>query len=141
MTRCPTARPVQRLTLLDWRLEFHDLATIVPYRGARVDGALYRIQHSDIPALDFYEGVKVGLYHRRDFLSGHGESVFCYYMNTGQIFPPSWSYFDTILAGFVDWAIPTDSLWTALNHSKGNFKDDIEDEKILAADARILRGI
>jgi hypothetical protein len=47
LRRCPTAKPVCAYRLLDWRLEFHGYADIVPCPDSYVDGALYEIGLSD----------------------------------------------------------------------------------------------
>ena len=96
--RCPLARPVGRLTLPDWALEFRGVATIVPCPGKSVDGAVYAVTPADERALDLYEGYRrsapqSGLY-RREYLSavdsaGELHPLMFYVMNRGRSLRPA----------------------------------------------------
>jgi len=54
--RCPTAIPMGKAILFDYRLEFKSYATIVPSPGDIVEGVLWAITETDESALDMLEG-------------------------------------------------------------------------------------
>ncbi len=121
--RCPLARPVGRLTLTDWALEFRGVATIVPCPGKSVDGAVYAVTPADERALDLYEGYRrsapqSGLY-RREYLSavdraGELHPLMFYVMNREKVSAPSGGYLATIRQGFQDWGLSPRSLEEAV---------------------------
>lgn len=125
--RCPTAMPVGPLTLPHWQLEFRGVADIVPYPGAEVVGALYRVWEQDELALDRYEGYRrsdpeSGLY-RKVFsqvqdIEGRTKPFMFYVMNEEHISPPQRYYLETIQQGYADWHLPTDTLEAAVLRSQ-----------------------
>ena len=54
--RCPTAMPMGKAILPDYRLEFKSYATIVPSSGDTVEGVLWSITDADEASLDLLEG-------------------------------------------------------------------------------------
>lgn len=64
--RCPGAEVVEKMTLRDFRfvLDESGVATIIPEKGARVEGLLWMITPQNLQALDRYEGVAHGCYRR-----------------------------------------------------------------------------
>jgi len=54
--RCPTAVPMGKAILPDYRLEFKSYATIVPSPGDTVEGVLWTITPADEASLDLLEG-------------------------------------------------------------------------------------
>lgn len=54
--RCPTAEPLGPAILFGFRLVEHLYADIEPHAGAQVHGVLWRMNESDLAALDRYEG-------------------------------------------------------------------------------------
>jgi len=54
--RCPTAVPMGKAILPDYRLEFKSYATIVPSPGDTVEGVLWTITPADEVSLDLLEG-------------------------------------------------------------------------------------
>jgi gamma-glutamylcyclotransferase (GGCT)/AIG2-like uncharacterized protein YtfP len=54
--RCPTAVPMGKAILPDYRLEFKSYATIVPSPGESVEGVLWTIAPADEVSLDLLEG-------------------------------------------------------------------------------------
>jgi gamma-glutamylcyclotransferase (GGCT)/AIG2-like uncharacterized protein YtfP len=66
--RCPTARPLGRAELDHHRFAIvhPGYATVIPTRGARVHGVLWRISVRDLANLDAYENLPLGLYGRAE---------------------------------------------------------------------------
>jgi len=62
--RCPTAVPMGKAILPDYRLEFKSYATIVPSPGDIVEGVLWTITPADEASLDLLEGYPE-FYHKK----------------------------------------------------------------------------
>jgi hypothetical protein len=64
---CATAEAVGRAALAGWRfiITRDGVGSIVPRRGAVLEGVLWRLSPRDLAALNAYEGVDFGLYVRR----------------------------------------------------------------------------
>jgi gamma-glutamylcyclotransferase len=115
--RCPAARPVSIVTLHHYKLVFKGwsrkwrggVATIQPFRGERVLGAIYELSEDDMRRLDKYEDCpatysrfKVGV--NKDF----GELIEAEtYIRSGRAdeAPPSREYLAVIQQGYRDWGI------------------------------------
>jgi len=122
MMRCPTAQPVRRMIINNWRLVFRGVADIEPCRNSRVYGALYSVLPADIIELDRYEGVKNGLYRSVTFrIPETNEVAFFYRMNETGIYPPSRYYFECIAQGYKDWRLPIKHLKNARTESYEQF--------------------
>lgn len=115
--RCLMAKPVAVVTLHHYRLVFSGwsrnwrggLATIQPFRGEKVPGAIYELSEEDMKRLDRYEDcpatysrLKVGV--NNDF----GELIEAVtYIRSGRAdeAPPSKEYLAVIQQGYRDWGI------------------------------------
>jgi len=115
--RCPAARPASIVTLHHYKLAFSGwsrkwrggVATIRPFRGEKVLGAIYELSEEDLRRLDKYEGVP-DLYTRvnvgvNDDFGGLIEAVT--YVRTGRAdeAQPSKEYVAVIKQGYRDWGI------------------------------------
>ena len=115
--RCPAARPVSIVTLHHYKLVFSGwsrkwrggVATIQPFRGERVLGAIYELSEEDLRRLDknqgapdLYTRVNIGV---NDDFGGLIEAVT--YVRTGRAdeAAPSKEYLAVIQQGYRDWGI------------------------------------
>lgn len=117
MERCPGCRPVTAAVLPNYRLFFTGwsrtwhggVATIIPFKGDKVSGAIYEISEKDLAKLDAAEGYP-GNYIRINVRvfdeDGRTWDAFTY-VKTGKIdeSQPSKEYVDTIKRGYRDWGI------------------------------------
>ena len=115
--RCPGSKPVAIVTLHHYKLVFvgwsrkwrGGVASIKPFRGERVLGAIYEISEEDLRRLDKYEGapdtytrVKVAV--TNDF----GELIEAItYVKAGRVeeTEPSREYLSAMQQGYRDWGI------------------------------------
>ena len=115
--RCPQAKPVSIVTLHHYRLVFSGwsrkwrggVATIQPFRGERVLGAIYEVSEAEMRRLDkyvdspaSYSRIKVGV--NNDF----GELIEAVaYVRNGRLeeAKPSPEYLAVIQQGYRDWGI------------------------------------
>jgi gamma-glutamylcyclotransferase len=115
--RCPQAKPVSAVTLHHYKLAFSGwsrkwrggVATIQPFRGEKVPGAIYEVSEEDMRRLDRYQDcpascsrIKVGV--NNDF----GELIEAVtYVGTGRVEEtrPSQEYLAVIQQGYRDWGI------------------------------------
>jgi gamma-glutamylcyclotransferase (GGCT)/AIG2-like uncharacterized protein YtfP len=115
--RCPEYRPMTTAILPNYRLIFSGwsrawhggVATIRPFKGDKVKGAIYEITDKDPAKLDVYEGYP-GNYTRmnvRVFDDDGKTWDVVTYVKTGKIEEtrPSKEYADTIRRGYHDWEI------------------------------------
>jgi gamma-glutamylcyclotransferase len=115
--RCPDSKPVAIVTLHHYKLVFAGwsrkwrggVASIKPFRGEKVLGAIYEISEEDLRRLDKYEGAP-DLYDRvkvtvtNDF----GELIEAItYVKAGRLeeTQPSREYLSIIQQGYRDWGI------------------------------------
>ncbi|MGI3902375.1 MAG: gamma-glutamylcyclotransferase family protein [Janthinobacterium lividum] len=110
LSRCPAAVPLGRAVLQDHALVFRQWADILPIPGASVAGGLWRITPDCAAALDEYEDVASGLYHRLHVLvhpEGADEAVeaLAYRMNATSEAPPHAAYLAAILQGCRDFGL------------------------------------
>jgi len=115
--RCPAARPVSIVILHHYKLVFGGwsrkwrggVATIQPFRGERVLGAIYELSEEDLRRLDknqgapdLYTRVNIGV---NDDFGGLIEAVT--YVRTGRAdeAAPSKEYLAVIQQGYRDWGI------------------------------------
>jgi gamma-glutamylcyclotransferase len=115
--RCPQARPVSAVTLHHYRLVFSDwsrkwrggVATIQPFRGEKVPGAIYELSEEDMRRLDRYEDCpakfsRITVKVNNDF----GELIEAVtYIRSGRAEEnkPSKEYLAVIQQGYRDWGI------------------------------------
>lgn len=115
--RCPQCRPVTTAVLPNYKLIFSGwsrtwrggVATIQPFRGDKVKGAVYEISEKDLARLDNYEGYPS--YYTRTNVRvfdevGKAFDAFTY-VKTGKtdITLPSKEYAESIKKGYRDWGI------------------------------------
>jgi gamma-glutamylcyclotransferase len=115
--RCPQARPVSAVTLHHYRLVFGGwsrklrggVATIQPFRGEKVAGAIYELSEEDMKRLDRYEDcpatynrIKIGV--NNDF-GELIEAVTYIRARRAEEAPPSKEYLAVIQQGYRDWGI------------------------------------
>jgi gamma-glutamylcyclotransferase len=115
--RCPQARPASAVTLHHYRLVFSGwsrnwrggVATIQPFRGEKVPGAIYELSDEDMRRLDRYEECpakysRITVRVNNDF----GELIEAVtYIRAGRAEEnkPSREYLAVIQQGYRDWGI------------------------------------
>ncbi len=118
--RCPGATPVGKALLTGWRYLIYErgYANIVPDAAGEVWGGVWEVTAEHLLALDYFEGVAQGLYHREecevsmDGSGGEGASrltcVVYVDANPNGSVPgvPKPEYQSGILAGAHDFALP-----------------------------------
>ena len=114
--RAPASKPKCIATLPNFKLIFatsqnlgYGVATIRPFKGAKVTGAVYEISDSDLKRLDRYEGYPT-TYDRRNVLvfteTNEPVEAITYIKNDqSQLAPPSTEYVAMIKQGYQDWQI------------------------------------
>lgn len=111
--RCPTSMPVMACNLLNYRLVFSDVATVVPCEGESVPSSIWKVEPADIEALDRYEGYPT-LYEKKYAtipIDGETKTVFFYYLTwDAEPSTPCASYYRTCLEGYVEWGLPVETL-------------------------------
>ena len=124
--RCPTAEPIGKGLLHDYRLVFQGSpygahANVIPEEGQEVPVAIWEISPQDERALDRYEGVKAG-YYTREFLpiEVNGETVeaLIYIMTPHNHGIPADGYLATIARGYADFDLPIKYLNDAVLYSE-----------------------
>ena len=118
--RCSTAKVVGKAIMRNWRLLFCGAATIERQKGAQVPVLVWDIQPKDEAALDAYEGWP-RLYRKESVrVTLHGKQVraFVYIMNSNREHPPSISYYNTILEGYIHARFDRNILRTAAQNSR-----------------------
>ena len=116
--RCPESTPKFTATLPNYKLIFvgwsrqwrGGVASIKPFRGEKVPGAIYEISDRDLRRLDGYEG-HPGNYSRLKVTvfdeDGEPYEAITYIKTAGQSeeTPPSIEYGSVIRQGYRDWGI------------------------------------
>jgi gamma-glutamylcyclotransferase len=115
--RCPDSKPRSLATLHHYKLVFVDwsrqwrggVASIRPFRGERVPGAIYEISDRDLRRLDSYEGYP-GKYNRLNvtvFTENNEPIEAITYIKARQSeeTPPSPEYLAVIQQGYRDWGL------------------------------------
>ncbi len=119
--RCPQAKPVGAVMLMDYELVFRGVATVEPLVGGAVPCGLWLITAEDEVALDIYEGWP-RLYRKEMVTVQYGKRrlrVMTYVMNDGHpISAPSSGYYRTILEGYEDFGLDTAPLLAAVEKSR-----------------------
>ncbi len=117
LERCPDSKPMFIVTLHNYKLVFvgwsrqwrGGVASIKPFRGERVLGAIYEVSDRDLRRLDSYEGYP-GNYTRFNItvFDEDGEPIKAItYIKSGQLeeTQPSKEYLSLIQQGCRDWRI------------------------------------
>lgn len=112
--RCPGAVAFGHARLLGHRFRFAGPADVQVDRREYVDGVLWDITEDCLKALDNLEGYPY--YYGRKWATvefDQGEySALVYYMQPGnKNSDPSEGYFDMVLEGYKEFAVPTDQLY------------------------------
>ncbi len=124
--RCPNARPVRPVILDNYRLAFRGnagycgVATVIPARGEKVYGLLWKITPDCERALDRYEGYP-HLYGKEQITvrdkDGGSHKVMAYIMTheySRDPAEPSESYFRGIVRGYQANGLPVRALFEAV---------------------------
>ena len=101
--RCPSAKEMGTAVLDDHRfiITADGYASITPRRGAVVHGALWRLTARDLAALNAYESLDSGLYHRVKLpvrAGGRRVSALVYVARARAEGRPKAGYLDLVLA-------------------------------------------
>jgi len=117
LEQCPDSKPMFIVTLHNYKLVFvgwsrqwrGGVASIKPFRGERVLGAIYEVSDRDLRRLDSYEGYP-GNYTRFNItvFDEDGEPIKAItYIKSGQLeeTQPSTEYLSLIQQGCRDWRI------------------------------------
>ena len=115
--RCPDSKPMFVVTLHNYKLVFvgwsrqwrGGIASIKPFRGEQVLGAIYEVSERDLRQLDRYEGyphtcTRVNVAVTNEF----GERIEAVtYIKAGQLeeTQPSTEYLSAVQQGYKDWEI------------------------------------
>ena len=115
LERCPDSKPMFIVTLHNYKLVFvgwsrqwrGGVASIKPFRGERVLGAIYEVSDRDLRRLDSYEGYP-GNYTRFNItvFDEDGKPIKAItYIKSGQLeeTEPSKEYLSLIQQGYRDW--------------------------------------
>lgn len=117
--RCPHSKIVGTAMLPDYELEFRNVATIVPKKGAEVPVLMWEIDQQDEINLNHYEGFP-RLYRKEIFemeVNGKVREGMAYLMNHKGIAPPTAQYYNGIKKGYEDNGMDTKYLHDALVRS------------------------
>ncbi|HEX76314.1 MAG TPA: gamma-glutamylcyclotransferase [Dehalococcoidia bacterium] len=115
--RCPDSKPKFIATLPNYKLIFTGwsrqwqggVASIKPFRGDKVIGAVYEVSETDLKLLDKYEGYPI-IYNRLNVIvwtdaGDHVEAMTYIKIEQSQEAPPSREYLAVIQQGYRDWEI------------------------------------
>lgn len=105
--RCPQCRKigVARLPGYRWIISARGCANVVESADDEVEGVLFELSRSDEEALDRYEGVAAGMYHKADLRVRHGDeekSALVYVDSITAEGAPKPEYIGRINAGLAD---------------------------------------
>ncbi len=115
--RCPEAKPRFTATLPNWKLIFTGwsrqwrggVASIKPYKGEKVIGAIYEISETDLKSLDKYEGYPA-IYNRINVIvftdAGDAVGAVTYVkVQQSEETKPAPEYLAIIRQGYKDWGL------------------------------------
>lgn len=118
--RCPGAVAFGRARLLGHRFRFSGPADVQVDRYNYVDGVLWDITDECLRALDMLEGYP-HYYDRKNAkveFGGKEYRAMVYYMQPGnKNSPPSSGYFNMVLEGYKEFAVPTTQLYENVTES------------------------
>lgn len=123
--RCPTAQPIAKTCLPDYRLVFQGMlrgahANIIPAPGESVPLVIWEISAADEKALDRYEGVAGGYYTKeylRGPVNGKQQDILIYIMTPHDHGIPNNGYLATIVQGYADFDLDVKILNAGLRYS------------------------
>ncbi len=114
--RCPEALPCETLVLNNHALMFRGVADIQEARGQSVTLGLWMITERCEKALDRYEGFP-HLYTKQ-FIDTDAGQVMVYTMcDQNDVYPPSYSYLESICKGYDDFCIDRELIKPAIQYS------------------------
>jgi gamma-glutamylcyclotransferase (GGCT)/AIG2-like uncharacterized protein YtfP len=139
--RCPTARYVGNIEILDYRLVFRSVADVIPRKGATVFCALWEIQESDERSLDRFEGFPhyYGKRYAEMKYRGKTRRVMFYIINgnRGDRHEPPKSYETTLRDGYRACNLPEAQIDAAIQDARGSQRRELRySGKWLDEDAR-----
>jgi gamma-glutamylcyclotransferase (GGCT)/AIG2-like uncharacterized protein YtfP len=165
LTRCPSARFVERAHLTGFSLIFASfsikwtggVAGLAIAKDARTPGVIYSISSNDLVKLDRIEGTPY-FYERVDLhvrTSREMRRVYTYALIKGRdfILPPSKDYLATIKRGYSMWKLPVTPLNRAVKHAVTvarkhsptehwqNFVDDVEEGRFATSTGRKIQRL
>lgn len=123
--RCPTAKPIAKSWLHDYRLVFQGHpynahANVIPEEGQEVPVVIWEISARDEAFLDRYEGVEGG-YYTKEYMEvevdGEMKKALIYIMTPHNFGSPSTGYLGTIAEGYADFNLPVKILNDAVKHA------------------------
>ena len=118
--RCPTAVPLGKAVLPDYRFEFKSFATIVPSPKEQVEGVLWTITESDESALDMLEGYPEFYDKKTVSVEHYGQSYIAMTYIMGpreQGYAPSDGYYSMVSEGYQTFGLSQKQLLDAKNRS------------------------
>ena len=126
--RCPTAKPIAKSCLHDYRLVFQGgfygaHANVIPEKGNDVPVAIWEISARDEAALDRYEGVAGGYYTKETMtveVAGEMKEALIYIMTPNPYGTPTDNYLEIIEEGYRDFRFPVRILNEAVIHAYEN---------------------
>jgi gamma-glutamylcyclotransferase (GGCT)/AIG2-like uncharacterized protein YtfP len=122
--RCPKSKYIGTHTLPEYELVFRSVADVQQSKGSSVNGALFAITEECERSLDRYEGYP-NLYTKKyvnrwydDMNKFTPQKIMFYSMvDKDLVYPPYESYLETIIKGYMDCGLPTDTLEEAVKFS------------------------
>lgn len=117
LERCPESKPKFMATLANYKLTFTGwsrkwrggMATIKPFTGEKVLGAIYEITEKDLARLDSYEGYPSNYNHLNiTVFNEDGNPIKALtYIKSGQLEEtlPSKEYLSIVQQGYRDWGL------------------------------------
>lgn len=126
--RCPTAKPIAKSCLNDYRLVFQGQlnsahANVIPEKGYSVPVVVWEITEADEKALDRYEGVAGG-YYTKEYINIEIEDemkeALIYIMTPHGYGIPRDFYLNIIAEGYKEFELPIEVLNTAVTHAYEN---------------------
>lgn len=139
--RCPLAKKIGVVRLPDYELVFRGIADMEHKEGSEIMLGIWQITDKCEHALDIYEGfprlygkkifdVKADNFeaiYSRDFEPSESTKLMIYQMNDQtKVYRPDTNYLHTIANGFLDFAIPKDTIEQALRNSYLNESKDVD---------------
>jgi len=115
--RCPNARALGSVMLMDAKLVFRNVADVIYAPGQQVPCGVWRIYRDDEDALDRYEGIRGGFYTKEMIELDNGQEALLYKMNSEAIYPPSHYYYNIMRQGYHDFGLELGYLENALKES------------------------
>lgn len=118
--RCPTAKAVCKGILQNYQLTFRTFATIEAIQGTKTPVGIWRVQLTDVKALDRYEGFPQQ--YRKEkatVITENGKEInaMVYIMNKGKPALPSAYYLATIVQGYKDFGLNADAIHQAIKYT------------------------